>query len=76
MKKKQLNRQPHQSQRGAAGDAVGIAESFLHLEMVKAFADNEFDRFAGGFHCRGEVASLALELRCLLGAVGDDDRRV
>src|SRR5689334_10955892 len=66
------NRQVHQLQRGAAGDAVWIAERFLHLEMIEPFADDQLDRFAGSFYRSGEVAALALELRRFLGAVGDD----
>src|SRR6185369_13696301 len=68
--------QVHQPQSGAAGDAVGIAERFLHLKMIEPFAHNQFDRFTGGFNRGGEVAVLALELRRLLGAIGDNDRRV
>ena len=38
--------------------------------------DQEFDRLAGSLHGRGEVAGLALELRRLAGAIGQNQRRV
>jgi len=62
--------------RGAAGEPVRIAEGFLHFEVIQRFADNELDRFAGGFYRGRELAILSLELRSLPRTISDDDRRV
>ena len=44
--------------------------------MVVLLAHQQLHRLAGGFDRGGKFAVLALELRGLAGAVGDDQRRV
>ena len=44
--------------------------------MVVGLADQQRDRLAGGLQGRGEIARLTLELRRLIGAVGQDHRAV
>jgi hypothetical protein len=48
----------------------------LHLEVVQAFADEEFYRLTGSFHCGGEVAALALKLWRFLRAIAEGDGRM
>ncbi len=44
--------------------------------MIVALADEELDRFAGRLHRSGEIASLPLKFRGLVGAMRDDKRRM
>ena len=66
----------HLLEHGAAGQAVRIGERLEQFEMIVALADDQLDRLARGLDRRGEVARLALELRRLAGADGEDQRRV
>src|SRR5215470_2739006 len=54
-------------------DTVRIGQRLGDLEVVVALGDEELYGFACRLHGRREVAGLALELRRLERAVGDDD---
>src|ERR1051326_9132523 len=66
----------HLLQHRAAEEAQRIADHLGHLEVVVALGDQQRDRLPRRFDGGGEFAVLALELRCLEGAVGDDHRAV
>src|SRR5689334_14915626 len=66
----------HLLQDRTADHAQRIAEHLRHFEVIVALGDNQADRLAGRLHRRGELAILPLELRRLVGAVGDDQRAV
>src|SRR4051812_12729632 len=66
----------HLLQHRAAQQAQWGADHLGHLEMVVSLGDQERDRLSGGLRGRGEFAVLPLELRRLVGAVGDDHRAV
>jgi hypothetical protein len=57
-------------QRGAPQQAIGRTKSLGHLEMVIVLTHQHFDQFAGSTKGGIEITSLALELGCLLCAVG------
>src|SRR5262245_19781092 len=67
--------QAHLPEHRAAEQAVGIGQLLHDLEMVVAFHDGERDRLACRLNGGGELAVLALDPRCLGGAVDDRNRR-
>src|SRR6266567_2487080 len=73
--KARLDREFHHLQRGAAHDAVGIAERLLHFIVIIAFANDELDGLTRGLQRGIEVARLALELRRLQRTMRESDRR-
>src|SRR5437870_2314412 len=66
----------HHLDRGAADDAIGMADGLAHLIVVVAPGDDEFDRLAGGRERCRKVARLALDFRRLRGADAEGDRSV
>src|ERR1700686_907101 len=64
----------HLLEGGAAHESVRIGERLLGLVVIVALAHPQLDRLAGRLHGRVEVAGLALELRRLEGAMGEDER--
>ena len=66
----------HLLEHGAPGQTIGVGERLEQFEVVVARADDQLGLLAGGLHRRGEVARLALELRRLAGADGENERRV
>src|ERR1700739_713439 len=67
---------PHLPQHGAAGEAVRVRQRLQKFEMIVGLTDDQLRRLAGRLHGGKEFARLALELRRLLRAVGEDQRRV
>ena len=59
---------------GPAQEAVIVCQRVADLEVVKAGAHQEFDRLARCLHCGGEVSSVTLKFRRLVGSIGDKQR--
>ena len=68
--------QLHQFERCPAKEPERARQRLQQFEMIVAFADEEFDGLAGGFHRGGKIARLALEFRRLQRPVGNDDRAI
>ena len=65
----------HLLQHGAAKQTIRVAKCFVELKVVVALTDQQRHRFACGFHCRCELATLALKLGRFQSAVRDNYRR-
>ena len=66
----------HLLQHSAASKAVWIGERFQQLEVIVGLADDQLGWLSHSLHGGEEFAGLALELRRLLSAVGENERRV
>src|SRR5215471_52750 len=66
----------HLLKKGGAEEPIRIAERLEQFCVAVIIADNEVHGLAGGLDRRGEFAGLPLELRRLVGAATDDQRRV
>jgi hypothetical protein len=63
----------HLLQHLAAQESIRTPKCFHHFEMVVIFVDEKLHRLIRSLQCGGEIACLALELRRLVGAMGEHE---